>query len=122
MRPPSPPPLRAACEDPWTFLSRTPRPGGHGSQGSGSAGSAFKVCRVMTPDSPQPATSHDDAPPFPHHAAPAQVPLEFAERQSADPPAGVPTGRPEGAPSPRAPPPRGGSLPGGPPPPLPGGG
>ena len=55
----------------------------------------FKVCRVMTPDSAQPATSHNDVPPFPHHAAPAQTPLEAAERQYGDRPDGVPNWQPE---------------------------
>jgi hypothetical protein len=49
----------------------------------------------MTPDSTQPATSPDDAPVFPHHAAPAQSPLEAAERQYADRPDGVPNWQPE---------------------------
>jgi hypothetical protein len=55
----------------------------------------FKVCRVMTPDSSQPATSHNDVPPFPHHAAPPQTPLEAAERQYAERPDGVPNWQPD---------------------------
>ena len=49
----------------------------------------------MTPDSSQPATSHNDVPPFPHHAAPPQTPLEAAERQYAERPDGVPNWQPE---------------------------
>ncbi|WP_157592612.1 hypothetical protein [Solirubrobacter soli] len=49
----------------------------------------------MTPESAQPATSHNDAPPFPHHAASPQVPLEFAEQQYEDRPDGVPNWQPE---------------------------
>jgi hypothetical protein len=49
----------------------------------------------MTPDSSQPATLHNDAPAFPHHAAPAQSPLEAAERQYADRPEAVPNWQPD---------------------------
>jgi len=49
----------------------------------------------MTSETPQPATSHNDEPPFPHHAAAPQSPLEAAERQYADRPAGVPNWQPE---------------------------
>jgi hypothetical protein len=56
---------------------------------------AVKVCLVMTPDTPQQAPSHIDAPPFPHHAAAAQTPLEAAERQYAQRPSGTPNWQPE---------------------------
>jgi hypothetical protein len=49
----------------------------------------------MTPDTPQTAASHNDTPPFPHHAATPQTPLEAAERQYADRPTGVPNWQPE---------------------------
>jgi hypothetical protein len=50
---------------------------------------------VTTPDSPQPATSNHDVPPFPHHLAAPQTPLEAAERQYADRPDGVPNWQPD---------------------------
>jgi hypothetical protein len=50
---------------------------------------------MKTPDSSQPDTSTADAPPFPHHAAQAQSPLEFAERQYADRADGVPNWQPD---------------------------
>ena len=50
----------------------------------------------MTPNSTsKPASSHNDTPVFPHHAAPAQSPLEAAERQYADRPSGTPDWHPE---------------------------
>ena len=50
----------------------------------------------MTSDTPQPvASTSNDAPAFPHHAAVAQTPLEAAERQYADQPAGAPRWQPD---------------------------
>jgi hypothetical protein len=49
----------------------------------------------MTPNTPQQAPSHTGAPPFPHHAAAPQTPLEAAERQYANRPSGVPNWQPE---------------------------
>jgi hypothetical protein len=49
----------------------------------------------MTPDSSQPVPSNNDVPAFPHKAAPPQSPLEFAERQYADRPDGVPNWQPD---------------------------
>jgi hypothetical protein len=46
-------------------------------------------------NSSQKAPSHTDAPPFPHHAATPQSPLEAAERQYADRPSGAPNWHPE---------------------------
>jgi hypothetical protein len=73
----------------------TPRPGGRAADESGSAGPAFKVYVVMTPNTPQQDTTRTEAPAFPHHAAAAQTPLEAAERQYADRPSGVPNWQPE---------------------------
>jgi hypothetical protein len=49
----------------------------------------------MTPNTPHEAPSTTNAPPFPHHAAAPQTPLEAAERQYADRAAGVPNWQPE---------------------------
>ena len=56
---------------------------------------AFKVCLVMTPNTPHENASETDAPTFPHHAATPQSPLEAAERQYAERPSGVPNWQPE---------------------------
>ena len=45
--------------------------------------------------SPEKAPSHNDVPPFPHHAAAPQSPLEAAERQYADRPSSAPNWQPD---------------------------
>ncbi len=50
---------------------------------------------MMTRDTLQQETSHDVTPPFPHHAATPQSPLEAAERQYADRPTAAPGWQPE---------------------------
>jgi hypothetical protein len=49
----------------------------------------------MTNETPQPASSSSDVPPFPHHQAIPPLPLEAAERQYADRPAAAPGWQPE---------------------------
>jgi hypothetical protein len=50
---------------------------------------------MMTQDTHQTAPSTTDAPPFPHHSAAPPAPLEYAERQHAEPATGVPRWQPE---------------------------
>jgi hypothetical protein len=50
---------------------------------------------MMTQDTHQKASYTTDAPPFPHHSAAPPTPLEYAERQHAEPPQGVPRWQPE---------------------------
>ncbi len=50
---------------------------------------------MLTHDTTQQAASPDVAPPFPHHAAAPQTPLEAAERQYADPSSAAPQWLPE---------------------------
>jgi hypothetical protein len=49
----------------------------------------------MMPNTPHETPATSDAPPFPHHAAAAPLPLEAAERQYADRATGVPNWQPE---------------------------
>ena len=50
---------------------------------------------MTTNNSAEQSTSHTDAPPFPHHAATPQSPLEAAERQYAERPSGTPNWQPD---------------------------